>query len=315
MASPQAEVHQAAQDALTERMARIMPSVWSLLDLDDLSHSLNRFVEALTAILSRYGLATTTAADMFYQSKRANVGAPGSMPHHRVKPISAADIDAVVVDSVATALTDGAQAGERSLDSEAEQLVLNQSRRQIMTTAQLDRAAKGWARVVEPGACSFCLMLAMKGPFYNSKRTANFRAHTKKPDGSGGDCKCHAEPVFGQWEPQAVVRDAQALWESINGKGKRSGHDARVAFRQALEGRKVTGARTNGPDGKPRPLPAGKDRQGRPYSLVTPERTRKFEQNQLRVLSALPPAKTPAAAKWRADRIESARKWLADHPE
>lgn len=283
-----------------------MPSVWSLLDLNDLEHSLNRFIEALTAILTRYGFASTTAADMFYQGKRANAGVPGSMPHHKVKPISEVEVRALVVDSVSTALMDGMQAGEQSLDSEAEQLVLNQSRRQIMSTAQLDREAKGWARVVEPGACSFCLMLALKGPWYKTHKSGNFRAHVKQPNGSGGDCRCHAEPVFGEWEPQAAVRDAQALWEETNGKGKHSGHDARVAFRQAVEGRKVTGAKKGtGPDAK--------DRHGRAYVPVTRKKTRAQEEHQLRVLEALPPAKTPAAAKWQADRITEIRKWLSEN--
>ena len=69
-----------------------------------------------------------------------------------------------------------------------------------------------------------------------------------------------------------------------------SGH---VAFRQAVEGREVTGS----------------DRQAQSRKSGTQKRfeggqkTRENQQYQLELLEALPPAKTPEAAKWRADRI------------
>ena len=57
------------------------------------------------------------------------------------------------------------------------------------------------------------------------------------------NCRCHAEPVFTAYEPSARMREAQATWAQAT-KG-RYGADARAAFRQALEGRPVTG--TTGP--------------------------------------------------------------------
>lgn len=308
----QADAHQALQAALLTRMGQVMEQVWSLLDLDDIEGSLPRFMAALAAILNRYGKAAGAAADVFYRSQRAASGAKYPMPAVRAAAgASEATVDALVVDSVSTAVVDGPDAGERTLDSEAEQLVQDQARRQVMSTAQLDRAAKGWARVVEPGACSFCLMLALRGPVYKAQRTASFKAHKRKPNGSGGDCRCHAEPVFGKWEPQASVRDAQVLWAQVT-KG-RSGHDARVAFRQAVEGRTVTGARAKGAGGKSKPSPAGTDRHGNSYAPVLPGRERKYEEAQLRVLLAMPPAKTPEAAKWRADRIAEIRTFLGNN--
>lgn len=298
MADPQlspADTHQAVQATLSARMVSVLDQVWGLLDPSDLEGSLPRFVAALTAILTRYGAASAAAADTFYQSQRIRAGVNGRMPRPRAEVVPEVAVDQVVVDSVATAIGSGAAAGERALDSEAEQLVLDQSRRLIMSTAQLDRAARGWARVVEPGACSFCLMLAMRGAVYKSKATGNFRAHTRRPDGSGGDCRCHAEPVFGFWEPQASVRDAKKLWDQVT-QG-RSGHDARVAFRQALEGREVTGAK----------------KKRSTYAALKPGRERKYEEAQLRVLTALPPAKTPEAATWRADRIADIRRFLGEN--
>ena len=56
-----------------------------------------------------------------------------------------------------------------------------------MQSAHKDNAA--YARVPEPGACKFCLMLASRG-FVYSKSTAG---QTKK---FHGKCRCNAVPVW-----------------------------------------------------------------------------------------------------------------------
>lgn len=301
------EAHQATQSAIVDAMKPVLTPVWDLVDLSDLSGSVPRFTAALSAVLRRYGMAAVAASNRFYRMSRSASGIHGSAPRIAYKAPSEVAVDQLVVDAVSSAIAGGPDLGERTLGIEAEQLVQDQARRQVMSLARLDREARGWARTVEPGACSFCLMLAMRGAVYGSKSTANFRAHKKQPNGSGGDCRCHAEPVFGVWEPQASVRAAKELWAETNGGGKHSGHDARVAFRQAVEGRKVTGAKSA------KGAPHGKDHKGRPYVPVTSTRTRQSEEHQLQVLIALPPAKTPEAAKWQADRIAEIRKWLSEN--
>jgi hypothetical protein len=64
----------------------------------------------------------------------------------------------------------------------------------MQRNALADKSAAGWLRVAEPGACTFCLMLAARasyGILYRSEKTANFRAHTRTARG-GGECRCHA---------------------------------------------------------------------------------------------------------------------------
>jgi hypothetical protein len=99
--------------------------------------------------------------------------------------------------------------------------------------------------------------------------------------------------VFGRYEPPARVREAQKVWDEVT-KG-RSGHDARTAFRQAIEGRDVRGAK-----GSKRHKVIAKG-EGR-----TPENQRA----QLRILQAMPPAKTPEAAAWREARIKEIQAYL-----
>lgn len=64
----------------------------------------------------------------------------------------------------------------------------------MQRNALADKAAAGWLRAAEPGACTFCLMLASRGSYgilYRSEQTANFRAHMRTSRG-GGECRCHA---------------------------------------------------------------------------------------------------------------------------
>lgn len=302
------EQHQATQARIAAEVAPLMDRAWSVLDTANLDATLPRFTAVVSAIVDRLGSAAASASNVFYRAARK--GLPGDMPQVKRSPATELEVDQMVVAAVTSRMSGDTETADRVLDSEAEQLVQDQARRQVMSTAQLDREARGWARVVEPGACSFCLMLAMRGAIYDSKSTANFRAHKKKPNGSGGDCRCQAEPVFGKWEPQASVRDAKKLWDDVT-KG-RTGHDARTAFRQALEGRTVTGAKSKGKGGRSTPNPVGKDRHGTPYVPVTKEWTKEGARHQLEVLLAMPPAKTPEAAKWRADRIAEMRKLIGE---
>lgn len=73
------------------------------------------------------------------------------------------------------------------------------TREAVAVTASRDYRFTGWARVAEPGACAFCRMLATRGAVYTEQavtRTfAGLKYHTRRPNGSGGDCKCIAKAV------------------------------------------------------------------------------------------------------------------------
>lgn len=240
-----ADEHQAGQVALVSLIPALLREAWPLLDLHDLTASMPAFTAAVRAIVQRYGRASSAAALSYYRQERKTAGVPG-IPSLRMAPTQA---DAVIESAVSWATTDlyGPVTPEaetkalQRLDGAVSNLVLGQGRDTIIGAVRQDREAKGWARVTSPGACSFCLTLALRsgaGLLYTSKQSANFRAHT--PNGTnGGLCQCHAEPVFTAYEPSAHMREMQKLWKDST-KG-RSGNDARNAFRQAVEGRPVTG--------------------------------------------------------------------------
>lgn len=289
-----AEAHQEGQAALAGLALPLLEQAWALFDPNAIEATVERFRMAVQAVVEFYGRASAALALEHFRVARREAGVLGRAPTVNPPSVPEGFIDQLVAESVAQFVADP-QAGRDALDSGAEQLILEQARRQMMSAARLDTAARGWTRVPNEGACSFCLMLATRGPVYNTRTSATFDAHP--------DCRCTAEPVFGHWEPAARVREAQRTWSEA--AGGRTGHDARVAFRQAVEGRKVTGA-----PGKSSTSGKGKRRQDfKAASAIDPAT---FQRNQLRILEAMPPAKTPAAAEWRVRRIAEIRKFLGE---
>lgn len=257
-----------AQRQVQEDLAKLaLPEIavaLSLLDPENVEGSLDLVKLAILSVVQFYGRAAAAEALNFYQAERERAGLP-ALPVPIVAPIDAAMVDEALADllkPVGAFYPDPQLALDR-LSEAAEQLVFEQYRRQLSSATEVDDQATGWARVPNADACSFCLMLAMRGPVYTSKAAAGpnrrSRRNSNRPDeafvGAGAakvhdNCRCGVEPIFGgAYEPSARVREAQAVWDKVT-KG-RSGNDARNAFRQAIEGRPVTGT-----TGKAKPEPA-----------------------------------------------------------
>lgn len=105
-------------------------------------------------------------------------------------------------------------------------LIMNGGRETVTQAASLDDRAKGWERVIEPGACSFCAMLAGRGAVFKAA-TVNFRAHDH--------CHCVARAVFqGQ---ESINTDLSNQWAEVT-RGKR-GKNARAAWESHWSSRNV----------------------------------------------------------------------------
>lgn len=295
------EEARATQEAVAALAVAAVRPAWGVWDSSRVAESLPMFRAAVGAVVDRYGMASSALVVQHHRAARADAGGPGRVDVPLVGGAPDGFVDQAVVEALTEAEADIAKA-MADLDAKAERLVLDQGRKQGLAAVSADRFAKGWARVPNPDACSFCLMLAIrsgKGVLYRSVRA--FNASNSQFKGAGrfkahDNCRCTLEPVFGQYEPPADVRAAMRTWDEAT-KG-RSGHDARVAFRQAVEGREVTGATRPGSKRTSGPTFEGGGK--------TPENQR----FQLHLLENLPPAKTPEAAEWRRARIVEIRKFL-----
>lgn len=242
----QAERQQAGQQALATLVPVAVAQAWPLVDVHDLSRTLPGFVQAVQAIVQRFGPMSAVAAIDHYRAQRAAVGVSGAAPVRMPTDPAQAAVDEAVRGAVSVLYGPvDAEVERAALDAvsgEAEKLVLDYGRRATQDAVQRDREAKGWARVPHEGACAFCLMLATFGVLYKSARSAGRRSATAKWADAKGyinvfhpNCRCTVEPVFGVYEKTAVTRQAEALWaESTKGL---YGADALKAFRRAVEGR------------------------------------------------------------------------------
>jgi hypothetical protein len=256
---PPPEQAQASQAAVALGLTLAIEGLWPHLNLADLRGSLPAFKAAVAQQVIAHAQASATLAARQYRSERARAGVRGGFTPVPADPPSVEEIaqsvdwavqplwnanvaahaesggTATIVEAPAAPepSTEVPPAGSAIADAKArlaaasERQALDAGRDTIIENAQRDAKARGWARVPEPGACSFCLMLATRGAVYRSESKAAFKSHD--------NCRCHVEPVFNAYEPSALIRQAQALWASST-RGK-SGNAARIAFRQAVEGR------------------------------------------------------------------------------
>lgn len=296
------EQSRAQHEAIAALALKPLRAIWSLWNPAAMDSSLPIVRGAVGAVVNHYGAASSALSLQHHKAARADAGVTSPLDIPRVGEIPEGFIDQALTEALAEAESD-IQKAIADLDAKAERLILNQGRKQALNAVNADRFAKGWARVPNPGACSFCLMLAVRsgnGLLYSATRA--FSASNARFRGAGAfkvhdNCRCTLEPVFGQYEPPADVREAMRVWDEST-KG-RTGHDARVAFRQAVEGRTVTGS-------------TGKGTKSTPKAPTGPAKTPETQRFQLDLLLNLPPAKTPEAAAWRRNRIAEIRKYLGE---
>lgn len=217
---------QAAQSGLVTVMAGDLTGAWAAVDVGNLRRSLPNLQLLVAGIVRRYGAASAALAARFYIAQRRAAGITAPF-QPRPAPLPPLPQIAQTVDWATQPLwstSPNLEAAQSNLAASTERLVLDVGRQTITGNVARDRHARAWARITEPGACAFCLMLATRGAVYKSK-TADFRTHT--------NCRCHAEPVFGVYEPPARIREAQALYKQSTA-GLR-GKAVLRAFRQAVD--------------------------------------------------------------------------------
>jgi hypothetical protein len=130
--------------------------------------------------------------------------------------------------------------------------MLTGGRKSLLTLVENDRQAIAWIRVTDGDPCSFCAMLASRGPVFLDKKAFDESdhgpgLHRKNPgpfDGPGtvkvhDNCACTMEPVYSRSAPwPGRAREFRNLWREVVGfapNNKYSGKDALNAYRRAYE--------------------------------------------------------------------------------
>lgn len=331
---PAPETYQASQEAVATAAGEAAAGLLPDLDVTDLTANLPAFKAAVIGSVTDHAQAAGTLAVQQYQRGRRAAGVTVPFRPRVATPPSreqiAASVDwatqplwdsAILAATVPGAPVETQEAASAAVADAKARLAASSARhvgetgaRTITENAGHDRAARGYARIPEAGACSFCLMLALRGAVYKDDRGGgrggSFAASNAKFKGDKAApstikvhdrCHCHPEPVWGKYEPPARVREAEALYKTHVTDAGRKGKDARIAYRQAVEGREVTGLQRD----TPKSTPAKK------ATTKPGERTSEQIQAEINALEHnLPRLTNDQQRAWTAKRIAALRQQL-----
>jgi hypothetical protein len=222
------------QQAIATQAATAIHNLWTqMIDPAKFNDTWTRLDPVVSGIVdTHYGMTAANAAEYYGTSRvladNPAVRVPGVTldPAYLAKEISIMG-EAQFYHYLKDNEPDAAAAMTRDgLAGTGIRLVMNGGRDTITQAAQNDPLAKGWERVIEPGACSFCAMLAGRGTVYKAS-TVDFRAHDH--------CHCVARSVFvGQ---ESVNSGLSAEWAKAT-KGTH-GAAARAAWDKHWSGKNV----------------------------------------------------------------------------
>jgi hypothetical protein len=229
---------QEQQAILASALADQLPAAWdALLNIDDLESSLPAYVAGVTALVRKYATTSGAVAARYYAAERDASGIAGrvTVPIAPLPNLDEMDTGIRWATKGLWSEAPDVESAQSLVQGVAERGVLDTGRNTLLDAIKADRKAKGWARVIEPGACSFCILLATRGAVYraHSFTNANFKFSGPGAFKAHNHCRCTLEPVFGEYEASAEVRQWQATYKQV--AKTNSGRGARRAFRQAVE--------------------------------------------------------------------------------
>ena len=145
--------------------------------------------DLVPSVVQRYGDAAAALAMDYYEFAREAAEVPGMFI-----PTPAAEAPKARLDeSIRWAV--GAIIGEDPsfealggrLGGTVSRAVIDVATDTLTGATVKDRRANGWSRILEPGACKFCRMLADRGAVYSGE-SVRFASHD--------NCRCSAAPRF-----------------------------------------------------------------------------------------------------------------------
>lgn len=191
------EAHRLAQVQVSRQVLAQLVALWPLLAVDDVDATRERWLEAAVRAVTNGAVQSVEVARRYYEAFRAaEIG--GTLPPtvaavevvpDAAKVASRLEIAGPVGVKQATAQGSVVPARDALVKvlGVGQRETLQPGREMVEAQVVADRRAKRYARVTSGKACSFCLMLASRGPVYG-RRTGDFLAHDA--------CACSLEPEF-----------------------------------------------------------------------------------------------------------------------
>lgn len=247
-----AETYRAQQAAVRDSVIEELLLLWPLLDKARLGESTPGWLRVAVALARRWRLVshrvTVTYLGRAYEGRGLpppRLAVPSLDEERAVRNLlhGVGEVKRARLRGLSPAQAD--RAGAALTASAAGTLALDAGRATVDEVVASDPVALGWMRVTDADPCAFCAMLASRGPVYRSAATAGGTDPRDLFDGEDpvshyhNGCQCVVVPVFDRTGqvPASSARWAD-LWATAT-KGL-SGHEARLAFRRAVEGRDRT---------------------------------------------------------------------------
>lgn len=203
------EIHRLGQVALAAEHRDVVRDFGRFIDLNDIDGSVARWFAAMeTTAVNGHRLSQEMAENYLRAFTLAEIGEA----HDVVRPMFpygqlAEDLRVTGPVQMKILIREGmdpedalklamVRATERSMTA-----VMSGGRNLIDGSVRYYGRDGKYRRVTGMKPCTFCAMLASRGPVY-SETTVGFRAHHV--------CGCNAEPVHGEWEPT----NEEALWRA-----------------------------------------------------------------------------------------------------
>lgn len=228
---------QTAQRGLLAELVRELAEVWAIIRLGAFATTIPQWIAAVQLLIRQYAAMSATLAGDSYDVERNLAQVGGRFTFPTPDPPLQEKVEAslrwatrdlwIPEQRDPPPIEQRLRAAEVKAAGAAQKVVADAGRDAVIAAVEDDPEALGWFRVAAPNACSFCRVLAIRGPVYESQETADFQAHDS--------CSCTAAPVFqGQtWEPPADV----AEWRRLYQDSTRGERNKLKAFRRAVEGR------------------------------------------------------------------------------
>jgi hypothetical protein len=202
-----------ANNGIAALVERALDAFLASLNFDRPEQVQQALFEYVPVLVAEYGDIAATVAAEWFDELRAAEGVRGSF-RASLAPLTPVDQVARRL-GFATRMSGPLFTGDFEtltafLKIMTNEYVLQPGRETVMQSAHRDNA--GYARIPEPGACNFCLMLASRG-FVYSKESAG---ETKK---FHGNCRCVVLPSWDEtrarveygYDPDALYDQYRAL--------------------------------------------------------------------------------------------------------
>ena len=208
------EAHRKGQLAIAARAAATSKILWRRLRVSDLDGSTPAWMAAQLGLMSRsYAQSESLAASYISEYRDAEnaadapiVGSPyisGAMAQSML--LAGPSRVKLLIGKGESA--DGAHAKAfTKFSGIVRRQVMSGGRMMINETASQDGQAIGWRRVTDGDPCTFCAMLASRGPVYVSKDSTDGSVMRMSRSGDmkllyHGHCGCTGEIIYGDWQP------------------------------------------------------------------------------------------------------------------